>query len=88
MFLKSVFQNKILINFSFFFCLILSLGLFLISFVLNENNFNIPLLGGKNSDIRINIEGGKNQRVYADGIELKSAPFGGDFNEYKTYEIN
>lgn len=84
MFLKSVFQNKIIGVIS----LILFAVLFFISGFINQNRFDIPLLGGKNADIRINLEGGNDNRVFVNGYEILPSFFGEGFNSYHTYEIN
>lgn len=66
---------------------VLCIFLFFYSFIVHSNDFNIPLFGGVDSDIRLNIETKDDIKVYANEIEIKQSP-NFPFNSYKTYEIN
>ena len=56
MLLKSVFQNKIIINILFFVFVFLSAISFLRAFLVHNGDFTIPLLGQMNAPLRVNVE--------------------------------
>ena len=85
MLLKSVFQNKIFVNFIFYFCLVFSFFGFLFSFYANEEKINIPLFNGDNADIRLNIKTYGDTDVFINGLKArKTQNF--PYNLYDFYE--
>ena len=60
---------------------------FLLAFVLHKNNFNIPLFGTVDSDVRINLETKTNLKVFINDIEIQKSP-NFEFNSFDCYEVN
>ena len=85
MLLKSVFQNKIFVNFIFYFCLVFSFFGFLFSFYANEEKINIPLFNGDNADIRLNIKTYGDTDVFINGLKARKTP-NFPYNPYDFYE--
>lgn len=87
MFLKFVFQNNVVKNIILFFIAVIAVFSFLFSFVFHASDFSIPLFGGINSDVRINIETKQDTKVFINGTEIKASP-NFQFNDFDCYEVN
>ena len=89
MLLKSVFQNKIIINILFFVFVFLSAISFLRAFLVHNDDFTIPLLGQMNAPLRVNVEISheniKNFHFFANGYEI-SPQYLYKENTYVLYE--
>lgn len=60
---------------------------FFFAFAFQRNNFNIPLFGTIDSDIRLNIETKGSLKVFVNNVEIKPSP-NFEFNSFNCYEIN